>query len=82
MSTGSVLFRIAVKVDDSPPLSLTHSAEGDQLPAIGNPRAQGPEYGLRPSTGGVGFDVRRRFDGGHKATEIDIGGSTIRALAE
>jgi hypothetical protein len=55
------------EVDDSPPLPLTHSAEGDELPAIGNPRAQGPEYGLRPSTGGVGFDVRLRFDGGHIA---------------
>ena len=51
------------KVDDAAPLALVCASERDELPALCDPSAEGPEHGLGPAAGRAGVDVGGRGRG-------------------
>src|ERR1035438_1021580 len=67
LTCAGVSFR-----SDASPLRLIGPTERDKPPSIGNTRTQRSKYDLRPTTGRVRFNMRRRFvQIGRLATPID-----------
>src|ERR1035438_1021582 len=56
LTCAGVSFR-----SDASPLRLIGPTERDKPPSIGNTRTQRSKYDLRPTTGRVRFNMRRRF---------------------